>query len=439
MGDARVEEQLRQLQENLARMLAEQAGRSSRAHSQYLESQQVGLRRLAELARLQAGLAETAVQAKPARPVLIDRALLEEFASGSIERCLGPEYARYRDQRMPRIPNGVLLLMDRVVRLDGTRGSPNKLGEIETEYDVPADVWYLQDQEERTTPYSVLMEMALQPCGFLSAYLGSMLLVPGANLFFRNLDGEARLLRRIDLRGKTVTGWARMASHTLSGDTLIQKFQFRLLANGEAFFEGQSVFGFFPEETMLRQQGMDGGKESLPAYLKPDFPPLGGRMLELNSPNLHPGTGLRLSKERLALLDEVFYQPAGGREGKGYVFARRKIRPEDWFFKNHFFQDPVMPGSLGVEAILEALRCVVLESGWVNNPEAARFTLAEQLVMNWKYRGQILPSTDHMFLEVNLRQVENRGNELIVAGDASLWADRIRIYELKQIAITAAW
>ena len=35
-------------------------------------------------------------------------------------------------------------------------------------------------------PYSVLMEIALQPCGLLGAYLGSTLKFPDKNLYFRN-------------------------------------------------------------------------------------------------------------------------------------------------------------------------------------------------------------------------------------------------------------
>ena len=61
---------------------------------------------------------------------------------------------------------------------------------IWAEYDAPHDAWYYQQNSSTTMPYSVLMEIALQPCGLLGAYLGSTLQFPDQNLYFRNLDGD---------------------------------------------------------------------------------------------------------------------------------------------------------------------------------------------------------------------------------------------------------
>ncbi len=44
-------------------------------------------------------------------------------------------------------------------------------------------------------PFAVLLEVALQPCGWLAAYLGSALTSP-VDLSFRNLGGTAELLCR---------------------------------------------------------------------------------------------------------------------------------------------------------------------------------------------------------------------------------------------------
>ncbi len=436
MEDPRVDDTLRRLQDQAAEYLSDQAKHSSQAQASFLQSRQAVLRQIGDLVRMQADLAGARVPAGPSRPPLLDRKMLEEFAAGSVERCLGPEYAPFRERRVPRIPNGVLLLMDRILEIRGERGKLNQPAEIVSEYDVPADAWFYQDSGSGATPYSVLMEMALQPCGFLSAYLGTMLITPQANLFFRNLDGEARILHHLDLRGQTVRGWARLSSHTLNEETVIQKFDFRLECAGQVFFEGQSVFGFFPEETMLRQVGLDGGKESLALYLQPEQAGVSGKQLEPQA--LEKRDGLHLAGGRLALLDEIYLNPKGGAYGNGYIFAARAIHPEDWYFTNHFYQDPVMPGSLGVEAILEAMRAFAIDQGLGNGMARPAFELVDGLPFAWKYRGQILQSAGQMTLEVHLRQVNvgERGVELI--GDASLWAGRIRIYQVKNAAIRVA-
>jgi hypothetical protein len=64
-----------------------------------------------------------------------------------------------------------------------------------------------------------------------------------------------------------------------------------------------------------------------------------------------------------------------------------------------------------------------------------RFDLVQGQMMEWKYRGQILQKTGMMKLEVHLTRIERTPSEVRVMGDASLWADRIRIYELKNVGI----
>jgi hypothetical protein len=55
--------------------------------------------------------------------------------------------------------------------------------------------------------------------------------------------------------------------------------------------------------------------------------------------------------------------------------------------------------------------------------------------MSWKYRGQILQSAKMMKIEVHLTRVERSVGQVLLMGDASLWADRIRIYEIKDAGI----
>jgi len=446
MDDSRLDDARRRLNLLAEDFLSEQARRASQAQSQYLNSRLGTMRQMGELLRLQAGLAANPAQA---RPPLFNRELLEEFASGSVERCLGAEYAVFRGRRIPRIPNGMLLLMDRVVEVCGTRGQLDRPSEIVTEYDVPADAWFYRDCASRpeegagscAIPYVILMEMALQPCGFLSAYLGTILISPNCSLFFRNLDGEARLLRQPDLRGQRVTGWARMTAHTVNEETVIQKFEFSLSTGGEPFYVGNSVFGFFPGETMARQVGLDGGKASQPLFLQP-----GGSAMQLRRIALQQAaaaqTGLHLAGGHLALLDEVLYDPTGGAAGRGYIYASRQISPDDWFFRNHFFQDPVMPGSLGVEAVLEALRAFAMAEysteceGWMGAETApVQFELSDSMPFFWKYRGQVMPDAGKMQLEIQVLLREESAHGIEIMGDASLWAGSIRIYLLKNLAI----
>ena len=250
-------------QARLQQHLADGARRSSRLHRQFLNLRQNTMQQMAHLIEQQIGASQPQMGQAPVKKAIFDRQALVEFATGSVARCFGPEYLVYENRRSPRIPNGELLLMSRVVEIEGRRGEIKPPAGIVTEYDVPFEgAWFYQSGA--STPYSVLMEMALQPCGLLSAYLGTSLIYPQQDYYFRNLDGDAVTITDPDLRGETVTCQARLLSSVNNDETIIQKFSFVLSCHGQAFYRGGSTFGFFTPEAMARQVGLDKGKEALP-------------------------------------------------------------------------------------------------------------------------------------------------------------------------------
>ena len=60
-------------------------------------------------------------------------------------------------------------------------------------------------------------------------------------------------------------------------------------------------------------------------------------------------------RDPFLLIDEVVELEPGER-----VVARKKVRPDEWYFKGHFPGRPVMPGVLIVEAMAQAGAVAVL-------------------------------------------------------------------------------
>ncbi|MBI5844388.1 MAG: hypothetical protein HZB23_06945 [Deltaproteobacteria bacterium] len=378
----------------------------------------------------------------PKKPVFT-QAHLTEFAVGSLAKCFGKSFEIYENRQPPRTPNGELQLISRVMEVTGTPGDFKKPATVISEYDAPENAWFAQQSAwPGTAPYSVLMEVALQPCGFVSTWMETTQITPATDFFFRNLDGEGRLLREPDLRSKTITNESRLLTTAAAGGSIIQKFTFLLSESGSPFYEGTAVFGYFTKDALVNQVGLDQGADNNPLSTRRYLPETGAEVFDLTSPETirryyspspdkphYCGNG-----PMLRFLDRVTLAPDGGKFGLGYLVAEKLVNAKDWFFPCHFHNDPVMPGSLGVEAILEIIRLFALRSGIGANFKNPRFRHGENIV-KWKYRGQITPANRAMTIDVHIKKIERGEGNITVKADASLWKDKIRIYEITDAAL----
>ncbi|QFU23716.1 3-hydroxyacyl-[acyl-carrier-protein] dehydratase FabA [Shewanella eurypsychrophilus] len=362
-----------------------------------------------------------------------------EFATGNIENCFGPEFSIYRGMIPPRTPCGDLQVTTRVIEVNGKRGEFKKPSSCIAEYEVPQDAWYFdKNNHEAVMPYSILMEISLQPNGFISGYMGTTLGFPGLELFFRNLDGAGELLREVDLRGKTIRNDSRLLSTVMAGTNIIQSFSFELSTDGEPFYRGTAVFGYFKGDALKDQLGLDNGKVTQPWHVAKGIAAdttvnlLDKSSRHFNAPASQPH--YRLAGGQLNFIDKVEIVDNGGTEGLGYLYAERTIDPSDWFFQFHFHQDPVMPGSLGVEAIIETMQTYAISKDLGAGFKNPKFG---QILSNikWKYRGQINPLNKQMSMDVSITSVKDVDGKKVITGNASLSKDGLRIYEVFDIAI----
>jgi PfaB family protein len=368
------------------------------------------------------------------------------FALGDMTECFGPDFEIYKGRKMSRQPNSDLQLISRILSVDGAKGDFSKDVPIIAEYDVPEDAWYYLQNSNVTMPYSMLMEIALQPCGLLGAYMGSTLQFPEKDLYLRNLDGDGEtftLPMGTDFRGKTITNKSALVSSVAYGETILQRYTFELSIDGHLFYKGNSSFGFFTAKALAAQNGLDKGGE-IPAwyiteqlqatdYMRIKLDSLYGRMKLYKAPEAKPH--YRLAGDQLNLLHELIIAKDKGQFGKGYIHATKFVKTYDWFFTCHFYQDPVMPGSLGVESILQAMQVFALQQDLGAAFKSPKFAQVPNHKTVWKYRGQILLAVKEMHLEVHIKTIEKRGAQLVIVADAFLWNDKMRIYQVTDIAL----
>ena len=115
----------------------------------------------------------------------------------------------------------------------------------------------------------------------------------------------------------------------------------------------------------------------------------------------------RFPTTMLRMIDNVdLFVPDGGPHGLGLIRGSKAVDPAEWFFKAHFYQDPVWPGSLGLESFLQLLKLLrgpcagesVLRPAGRSSPAApntAGSTAARSFpaIVAWRFRRRSLEST----------------------------------------------
>ena len=117
----------------------------------------------------------------------------------------------------------------------------------------------------------------------------------------------------------------------------------------------------------------------------------------------------------------------GGTNEKGHVIAELDIDPELWFFKCHFFNDPVMPGCLGVDALWQLTG---FNLGWRGMEGRGRALGVGEV----KFTGMVTPQIKLVTYEVNFTRIINRRLKLGLA-DGRVFADGEQIYSTRDMKV----
>ena len=140
----------------------------------------------------------------------------------------------------------------------------------------------------------------------------------------------------------------------------------------------------------------------------------------------YPDLGFRMLENIDVLLRE------GGPHGIGFVRGSIPVDSEAWFFKAHFMQDPVWPGSLGCESFLQLLKAYAADR-WQVAADAAWRTNALGRKYNWTYRGQVLPTDGKVEVEAVITEVDNDARRVIASG--YLAVDGRTIYHMGNFSV----
>jgi 3-hydroxymyristoyl/3-hydroxydecanoyl-(acyl carrier protein) dehydratase len=127
------------------------------------------------------------------------------------------------------------------------------------------------------------------------------------------------------------------------------------------------------------------------------------------------------------------YLPTGGPHGLGFIQGSKTVDPDEWFFKAHFYQDPVCPGSLGVESFIQLMKIVAMDR-WPELKASHRFEGVTDPVHSWSYRGQVIPTNKRVTITAVVTRVEAGSNPALFA-DGLLEVDGLKIYHMENFGL----
>jgi acyl transferase domain-containing protein/3-hydroxymyristoyl/3-hydroxydecanoyl-(acyl carrier protein) dehydratase/NAD(P)-dependent dehydrogenase (short-subunit alcohol dehydrogenase family)/acyl carrier protein len=372
------------------------------------------------------------------KPLFSQESILA-FAQGNPSEAFGEKYKIFDKKRqIARLPRPPYFFMSRVLKADHPQWETKPGGWIETQYDIPENAWYFNANRTNTIPFCILLEIALQPCGWLAAYAGSAL-ESDERLYFRNLGGKATLVQPLSRNCGTITIRSRMTDISKAGGMMIQNFDMEVLKNGDTVYKGKTNFGFFTGQSLSNQVGIRNSKlndyllsrqelETAKSYPFKNNAPLTPEDKNNDKNDGMPSKALRMIDHIEALsFDAGLYK-------KGYVKAIKTVDPLEWFFNAHFYQDPVCPGSLGIESFLQMIRFFLLKKFDIPVSEYEAL-MSQGHTHEWIYRGQIIPSNKKIEIHAHIKDVTHENSNYSVTADGALTVDGICIYEMSDFSL----
>ena len=351
-----------------------------------------------------------------------DSASIMAFSNGKPSEAFGEPYRVFDSERIiARLPGPPYQFLDRVMEVQGEPFVLKEGASCIAEYDVPVREWYFDANRCPRMPFSILLEIALQPCGWLAAYCGSAL-TSDSDLSFRNLGGNGKQLLAVGPEIGTLTTSVTMTRVSKSGGMIIQNFDLRVKAGEQTVYEGDTYFGYFAKSALVNQVGMPQAKVPFLNEDQRAFADTGHLPHEAPFP-----------LPMLRMVDEIMgYLPRGGRNKLGLIQGRIAVDPSFWFFQAHFYQDPVWPGSLGLESFLQLLKFVAWKK-WKSAPKSGWQTVGINQPHSWTYRGQVVPQDREVIVVLEVTEVDEVNRRF--KADGFLTVDGRIIYQMTNFTL----
>lgn len=366
-----------------------------------------------------------------------------EMTSGSMAKVLGKEYAALDNFKVrARMPLPPFLFVTRITKIDAKFGDFNSSCSIEGEYDVPQDCVFSINSEEISP--TVLAESSHIGI-FLAAYLGIDIKSNG-QLRFRITDvSTIYKSENFPKIGETVQIRFEVERFIKNGDITLMICNFEVYRNNKLIILNKQIGGFFTEKELHNSAG-------LPEEIYKDVKALPVKMYKpictkktFNCDEVHAflqgnmaacfGNTLSSFAYKVAdnfmLIDRIIeIKSNGGKYGLGCIISEKDIDESFWPFACHFKNDPILPGTVMLEAMTQTSIFFQTYMGLYNRQKPVRISWKKDSMIKSQFRGEISKGKHTLRIRIDVMEVSEELDETTIAIEGAVFCEGVKIVQV---------
>jgi 3-hydroxymyristoyl/3-hydroxydecanoyl-(acyl carrier protein) dehydratase len=376
-----------------------------------------------------------------------------EMTEGSMAKVLGDVYKEVDKYEVrARMPLPPYMFVSRITKINAKFGEIKAGSSIEAEYDVP---YYSIMQVNKKNVSSVVFSEAAHIGIFLAGYMGIDDLSSG-RARFRITDVTTKYVsERWPNAGDTIRMQFIIDKLIRTGDMTLLICSYKVYLDNELFIDAKETGGFFTQQTLDSGAGIKGnvpkvlnkasqvsndiykpvtakrtyGKIDVHNFLSGDY----HKCLRKNIVN--SDTPYQVCKEAMFIDEVTDMSEIGGKYGLGYIVAKKEIDSTHWSFKCHFKNDPVLPGTIMLEGISQALTFFQTCMGIYNTEKTFVTKMKTGYEIQTKFRGEVKCASHTLVYRVDPKIVKRVDGGLLFMADGEVYCDGIQVIEQKNIAM----
>ncbi|MBE5936305.1 MAG: hypothetical protein E7262_11100 [Lachnospiraceae bacterium] len=369
----------------------------------------------------------------------------------SMAAVLGEKYKEVDNYSVrARMPLPPFLFASRIVEIDAEFGEL-KPSSIAAEYDFEeSGVFGVGDNK-----ISYLLPVEASHIGiFLMGYMG-LDVISNGTLSFRALDNAQTFYSGKPFRvGDTMKTIFKIHRFAQNGSTTIMYYTYETYNGDELVSISEASGGFFTKAELESNKGIVTPKlrfnplepkellhfshtsktsytdEETHAFYKGNYEACFGNDVKLS---LAEKYYIRDAVKMIDRVTNIDYN--GGKYGRGIICGEKNITPDMWPFEVHFKNDPVFPGIIMVDGVLQLEMFLFGHTGMLGHYNNAEIKVVEGACVKSKFRGQVRKGYSLLRYEVHIKECVQKEDGIFVLTEASIYNNDVHVIQVDNYEI----